>query len=230
MTGAQFRKLALGMAGAVEKSHMGHPDFRVNERIFATLKEDNKHGMVKLTPEQQRVFVKGDPAAFGPESGAWGRAGCTRVTLNAVDEEVLGEAMTLAWQNQVKPRRHEGKKMTFVDVKKLALALPGVEEGTMYGTPALKVRGELLACRAINKSAEPNTLAVRVGFDARAELLEADPRLYYVTDHYVDYPAVLVRLSAIHRDALNGLLKMAWQFAGAQSAKRARPARARKRR
>ena len=99
MTAAGFRRLALGFTDAIESAHMGHPDFRVNGRIFATLHADNAHGMVKLTPEQQQRFISGDPDAFAPESGAWGRAGCTRVTLKAVDEDTLGEALTLAWQS-----------------------------------------------------------------------------------------------------------------------------------
>ena len=77
---------------------MNHPDFRANGRIFATLRGDGKHGMVALTPEQQARFIAEAPDAFAPESGAWGRQGCTRVTLAAADEETLGEAMTLAWQ------------------------------------------------------------------------------------------------------------------------------------
>ena len=98
MTEKQFRKIALGMDGAIESSHMNHPDFRANGRIFATLRGDGKHGMVALTPEQQAEFIKAAPAAFAPESGAWGRQGCTRVTLAAAEHELLGEAMTLAWQ------------------------------------------------------------------------------------------------------------------------------------
>ena len=99
MTAAGFRRLALGFTDAIESAHMGYPDFRVNGRIFATLHADNAHGMVKLTPEQQQRFISEDPQAFAPESGAWGRAGCTRVTLKAVDEDTLGEALTLAWQS-----------------------------------------------------------------------------------------------------------------------------------
>ena len=94
-----FRRVALAMKGAVEGAHMGHPDFRVNNRIFASLHGDGRCGMVKLTPEQQQNFVRDHPAVFAPESGAWGRQGCTRVTLDAADEETVGEAMTLAWQN-----------------------------------------------------------------------------------------------------------------------------------
>jgi hypothetical protein len=102
----QFRRLALGFEGAVEKAHMGHPDFRAaNGTIFATLHADNAHGMVKLTPEQQVRFVSDHPGAFAPAAGAWGRGGSTIVTLAAADTETLGEAMTLAWQAAVTSRR-----------------------------------------------------------------------------------------------------------------------------
>ena len=93
-----FRRIALALDGVVEGAHMGHPDFRAHGRIFATLHADRLHGMVKLTPEQQARFMGGHPG-FAPESGAWGRQGCTRVTLAATDAETLGEALTLAWQN-----------------------------------------------------------------------------------------------------------------------------------
>jgi hypothetical protein len=94
--------MALALEGAIEGAHMGHPDFRVNNRIFATLHSDDRFGMVALSPEQQSGFVGGHPAMFTPESGAWGRAGSTRVDLAAVDPEVLGDALTLAWQNAVR--------------------------------------------------------------------------------------------------------------------------------
>lgn len=94
-----FRRIALGMKDAVEGAHMGHPDFRVYGRIFATLHPDQKRGMVKLTPDQQQQFVRENPGTFVPETGAWGRQGCTSVRLDSVDEETLGAAMTLAWQN-----------------------------------------------------------------------------------------------------------------------------------
>ena len=77
---------------------MGHPDFRVNSTIFASL-QSAERAMVKLTPEQQSRFVADYPDAFAPESGAWGRQGYTRVYLTHVDEETAGEALTLAWQN-----------------------------------------------------------------------------------------------------------------------------------
>ena len=95
------RRIALGMDGAVEGAHMGHPDFRVNNRIFATLQHDRERGMVSLTPDQQAEFMRTQPDAFSPASGAWGRGGSTIVQLAVVHEETLGEAMTLAWQNAV---------------------------------------------------------------------------------------------------------------------------------
>ena len=77
---------------------MGHADFRAHGRIFATIQSPER-GMVKLTPDQQGRFVVECPESFAPESGAWGRQGCTRVLFVGVDEETLGEAMTLAWRN-----------------------------------------------------------------------------------------------------------------------------------
>ena len=94
----------------------------------------------------------------------------------------------------------------------MAVALAEVEEGTTYGAPAFKVRGKLLACAAIHKSAEPDTLAVRIPFELRAELMESDSNSYYLTDHYVNYPVVLVRLSRIDVKGLRELLGASWRF------------------
>lgn len=115
-----FRRMALGTKDAIESAHMGHPDFRVNGRIFATLHHDRLSagrgpmaGMVVLTPDQQQRFIRDNPASFMPESGAWGRSGCTRVQLDAVDEDTLGDAMTLAWQNTVeKQKKAKGKRLS----------------------------------------------------------------------------------------------------------------------
>jgi hypothetical protein len=90
----------------------------------------------------------------------------------------------------------------FDDVRKLALTLDHVEESTSYGTPAFKVRGKLVA--RLREDGE--TLVVGMDFDQRAELLAADPETYYITDHYVDYPWILVRLPRVHPDALRDLL------------------------
>ena len=84
---------------------MGHPDFRAGGRIFASLHSGFRVGMVKLTPEQQSRFVQEEGGSFAPENGAWGRQGCTAVTLATADEELLGEAMTLAWRNVTQQKR-----------------------------------------------------------------------------------------------------------------------------
>ncbi len=113
-------------------------------------------------------------------------------------------------------------------VREIAMAFEGVQESTTYGAPSFKVGGKLMACPAINKSAEPNSLGVFVGFDQRDELLTADPNVYYLTDHYVDHPVVLVRLSQIRRDSLQGLLQMAWRFVSVKNGGSARIGRNRK--
>jgi hypothetical protein len=112
------------------------------------------------------------------------------------------------------------KAMDFNGVKELARGLDGVEESTAYGSPALKVGGKLLACIPAHRSAEPGSLVVRIDFERRAELLETAPDIYYLKDHYVNYPAVLVRLSRIRADALRDLLSMSWRFVTAETAAR----------
>jgi hypothetical protein len=108
----------------------------------------------------------------------------------------------------------------FDTVRKIGLALPGVEESSAHGSPALKVHGKLLACVPAHRSAEPGSLVVRLGFNDRTELLAAAPDVYYVTDHYLGYTAVLVRLSRITPDVLRDLLGMAHKFVNADTARR----------
>ena len=110
----------------------------------------------------------------------------------------------------------------FAVVVEAARSLPDVEQSMTWGADALKVHGTLIACRAIHKSAAPNTIVVRIPIDQRDELIASDPSVYYLTDHYVNYPSVLVRLSRIHRDALRDLLGMAHRFVDGKPKKRAR--------
>ncbi len=97
-------------------------------------------------------------------------------------------------------------------VRRYARALGEIEETLTRDSPAIKVQGQLLAWMPMKKSVEPGTLALRIGFDDRAELLAAAPDIYYLIDHYNDYPAVLVRLSLIPPDMLRDLLLMSWRF------------------
>lgn len=101
MKAADFRRIALGMKDTIEGAHMGHPDFRVNGRVFASLHADLAWGMVGLTPDQQQEFVHEYRKVFVPENGAWGRAGYTKVHLDSIDDDTLGKALTLARQNAI---------------------------------------------------------------------------------------------------------------------------------
>ena len=101
ITTADYRRIALSLPGASESSHMGHPDFRVNGRIFCTLSlEKEGYGVLKLTPEQQAGMVEDAPKVFSPVPGGWGRMGMTRVRLDAVSEDVLEAALRTAWRQR----------------------------------------------------------------------------------------------------------------------------------
>ncbi len=115
MKADNFRKIALSLVGVIESSHMGHPDFRANGKIFATLSADLKYGMVKLTPDQQQGYLNEYSGSFEPVSGAWGRQGCTMVRLVAADKTVVQGALELAWRNidkksESKPSRTRKKR------------------------------------------------------------------------------------------------------------------------
>jgi hypothetical protein len=105
MTAADFRRLALALPGAEERTHMDHPDFRVGNKIFASLGyPDKSHAMVKLSPEEQHYFSKAEPDVFVPVKGAWGRRGATSVHLKAARKETLRKAIQAAWRNTA-PKR-----------------------------------------------------------------------------------------------------------------------------
>jgi hypothetical protein len=105
MTAATFRRLALSLPEATESEHMRHPDFRVRNKIFATLGYPGEEwGMVKLTPEQQKTFMQEEPEVFRPCSGAWGGRGATNVQLAEAKEELVRRALMDAWTN-VAPAR-----------------------------------------------------------------------------------------------------------------------------
>lgn len=109
------------------------------------------------------------------------------------------------------------KTLDFDGVGKIAMALADVEESSLRGATSWKVRGKLLACPAIHKSAEPNSLMVRIEPAERTQLLSSEPDTYYLTDHYLNHSAVLVRLSKIDRKSLESLLERAWLFVRANN-------------
>ena len=114
---------------------------------------------------------------------------------------------------------------SFKTVESIGGTLPDVTVTTAYGAPALKVNGEMFVCIATNKAAEPNTLVVMLDFPDRDALVEEDPATYYLKDHYLNYPCVLVRLSRVGADALRDLVVGAHRFVSAR-AKRKRAPRA----
>ena len=105
MTPTDFRRLALSLPESTESAHMGHPDFRVGGKIFATLAyPDRAWGALMLTPQDQEVLLKAKPKAFKPAPGAWGRAGSTLVRLRAAPKGAVRDAMTAAWRKRA-PKR-----------------------------------------------------------------------------------------------------------------------------
>jgi hypothetical protein len=224
-----FRRIALSMPDAIEASHMGHPDFRVGKKIFASLGyPDAAWAMVKLTPEQQAVLVSAEPKVFVPVPGGWGRQGSTNVRLAAADTATLKSALAMAWRN-IAPKtlvqrpdgarsRGKGVAVNAADgdfaraVARLRKAmtrskLPGIEESSSFGTPALKVQGKLLV-----RVKDADTLVVRCPIEMKEVLIESTPEIYFETDHYKGWPGVLVRLSKIEDAELQQCLQRAWRL------------------
>lgn len=150
------------------------------------------------------------------EQGGNRANGCARKQSPAVH---IGKRTAYALRSgTTMPRR-----ISFTIVESIGRTLPDVESTTTFGKPALKVRGKMFVCIASNKSAEPNTLVVMMDFADRDALIADDPDTYYLKDHYLGYPCVLVRLSRVRADALRDLVIGAHRFVSARS--RTRPAR-----
>jgi hypothetical protein len=217
-----FRRIALSFPDALEASHMGHPDFRVGGKVFATIGyPDARYAMVKLTPEQQGKLVAEAPKAFAPVAGGWGRKGSTNVLLAAADRAAVKSALEIAWANvaptsSAKPlagrrtgnsERDLARAFARVRTAARAVKLPEVEEGVSFGTPALKVRGKFLM-----RVKDADTLVFRCLIEEKIMLMETVPDIYFETDHYKGYPAVLVRLSRISDAELGLCLERGWRL------------------
>jgi hypothetical protein len=109
---------------------------------------------------------------------------------------------------------------SFKTVESIGRTLPDVEVTTTWGKPALKVQGKMFVCIASHKSAEPNTLVVMMDFAERNALVEEDPGTYYLKEHYVNYPCVLVRLARVRAEALRDLITGAHRFVNAKARKK----------
>ena len=94
------RKIALSLAGTTEQDHFGKPSFRVNKRIFSTLWVKERRMMVTLSPIDQSVFNSFDPAIFYPVPNKWGLKGATFIELDKVRQDMLTDALTLAWEKK----------------------------------------------------------------------------------------------------------------------------------
>lgn len=123
MTVEDFRRIALSFEGAEESSHMGQPDFRVGGRIFATLASAKEgYGNLKLTLEQQAMFVEELPKVFIPIAGGWGRMGMTHIRLSAASEDVLTGALHTAWKLRVERNAKSKTKKTSAKSRRVAVA------------------------------------------------------------------------------------------------------------
>jgi hypothetical protein len=108
---ADFRRIALSLDGAQESSHMGNPDFRVGNRIFATLAAAKQgYGNLMFAPEQQAAFVEELPKVFIPVKGGWGLGGATHVVLALANEDVLRGALQAAWKLRLDKNAQFNKK------------------------------------------------------------------------------------------------------------------------
>jgi len=109
MTADDFRRLALSFPETSENAHMGHPDFRVRGKIFATLGYPGDDcAMVKLNPAEQEMVVRAEPKIFAPVKGGWGKRGATNVRLRAAKRPILRTALLAAWRNTA-PKRLAAK-------------------------------------------------------------------------------------------------------------------------
>jgi hypothetical protein len=225
MTADEFRRLALNLPEVVEGSHMGHADFRVGGKVFATLGyPDERYGAAMLTPQDQDLLVKDHPKTFAPAAGAWGASGSTHVLLRGASKRAVAIALEAAWRKRAPkglsiesrgkraPSAPRTAKDCFARVRRLGLELADVEEATSWGAPALKVRGKMFACVPTNKQAEPESVVFRLSFVERDLRLDAEPDNYYLKPHYVNYPCVLARVKRLSDGALKELLETSWRF------------------
>lgn len=206
MTANDFRRVVLDLVDVVEGAHMGHPDFRVNGRVFASLFAAG--ATVKLTPEEQARLMDESRGAFSPASGAWGRQGWTSIDLAVADPELVGEAATIAWQltramKPVKPRRPAaGASAGTVDAKRAVRSVtrkPAKSGATAADTMAVDayvarcapdVRAILTRIRSIVRRQAP-LATERISYQMPAFFLDG-ALIYYAPfkNHIGMYPPV----------------------------------------
>ncbi len=192
LTVDDFRCTALGLQGVVEGAHMGHPDFRMHGKVFASLTADLQRGSVKLTPDAQAACVGDHPQAFAPANGAWGRQGWTVVQLDAVSMDALGEALTLAWQAMpakapARPKAPVGSARRATGA--LAAAATAVSN-YIAAEPRATVRGILTRIRDIVRKEVPGGQE-KISYRMPAVFLDGAVLYYAPFAHHIGiYPPV----------------------------------------
>ena len=160
MTAADFRRIALSLEGAEERSHMGAADFRVGGRIFATLAAEKLgFGNLMLTPDLQAAFIGEQPDVFLPVAGGWGKSGATHVRLAAVTEELLAGALQAAWKLRI-----EKNESARTRVRALARQRSAAKAADVEGLLAAKQRKADLRARLTNADTL-NSVKKRYGLD-----------------------------------------------------------------
>jgi hypothetical protein len=153
------------------------------------------------------------------------------VAIDPARRRVLLIRSVAARQRPRQPAKPKNKTsraggVDYATVRELALALPDVTDSSTLHGMSFKARGKLLACKATNRSAEPETLMVRIGAPERDRLITEDPAVFYLTPHYLAHASVLVRLRRVRRKALEAVLGHAWHFVTtAGAAGRRKPAK-----
>lgn len=222
-----LRKIANKLPGVEDGAAFGKQALKVDGKLLACVPSHKSAEpdslALPIDPDDRAELIAAAPEVYyAPEH--YLSYPMVLVRLSRVDPGVLRDLLGMAHRyvtthpphkrSPGKAARSAVKKsaISFDTVRKIGLALPGVEEGTSYGSPALKIGGKMFACVPSHKSAEVGSLAIRIDFEQRAELLAADPETYYITEHYLNYPAVLLRLSRATPDMLRDLLGTARRF------------------
>jgi hypothetical protein len=221
----RVRRICIAIPGTVEKLSHGEPTFFAEGKRVFTMFAGNHHSdgriavWIPAAPGLQVALIQDAPRTYfrPPYVGASGWVG---IDVERIGDDELASHILQAWK-MVAPKKQQAAEPvdSFEPVRRIGSQFPEVRESTMYGKPALKIDGKMVACVASHRSAEPNSLVVRVDFEQRAELLAGDPDVYYITDRYRDYPSVLVRLQRVQPDALRDLLGMACRQIGRKAAR-----------
>ena len=214
-TQAHVRRLALALDDVTESSHHGHPDFRVGGKIFMGFSSDGRWVNLRTTRADLDAMLAADALTFRDAwGGTWVGVDLTRIAQPILEvlletaHALVGKRAARAKRATRKPARSRAAASDlFEKVRAAARGLPGIEEGTSYGTPALRVKGKFLA--RLREDGE--SFVILVEMIERDHLLKSDPQTFFTTDHYRDHPSVLVHLSKVKPAVLRELVEQGWR-------------------